>query len=341
MAASTNDMNKNTNHYPSSHSVLNVQNLSLTALLEQQENSEVYDDFILYLHQTYCIENLYFWQNVQRYKANPSWIQFEEMIENFILVNSPYEINIPCELREDILVLSNNNNNHLKIDDSNHKDLKIDCFDAAAELILELLRVNSFIPWSNDFYLKFNGGSKRNSRAIGLPASPLSTSSIYSSSSSSSGTTAHRRSSKSHSHSSGASDTTPSHHPITPTPSHNSYTTTPPPQQQKYATINEKKRFSNILSPSFSFPVNLLYSSPSMASSTATFGISRPSFSSFRSFATTTAPTTTTTRTSTSSTTSFFSNTWGAKSYKWRHRFLKIKERMLIPTTTRKQCNLS
>jgi hypothetical protein len=97
--------------------------------------SQHYDNFTIYLHHTYCIENLYFWQDVHRYKLQPTHKKYKTMIENYIIANAPYEINIPCEMRQDIL---DHHTPH--------------CFDEAAESILELLRVNSFLPWYQDRY---------------------------------------------------------------------------------------------------------------------------------------------------------------------------------------------
>ncbi|KAI8643092.1 hypothetical protein BD408DRAFT_331415, partial [Parasitella parasitica] len=55
------------------------------------------------------------------------------MINNYIVTNAPYEINIPWDMRQNVL------DNH-----SPH------CFDEAAEAILELIRVNSYLPWYQD-----------------------------------------------------------------------------------------------------------------------------------------------------------------------------------------------
>jgi hypothetical protein len=98
--------------------------------------SQYYDDFTIYLHHTYCIENLYFWQDVQHYRLKPAYNKYKTMIENYIITNAPHEINIPCDMRQGIL---DHHTPH--------------CFDEAAESVYELIRVNSFLPWYQDHYL--------------------------------------------------------------------------------------------------------------------------------------------------------------------------------------------
>ncbi|KAI7898981.1 RGS domain-containing protein [Cokeromyces recurvatus] len=103
---------------------------SLENILESKDR--YYHSFIMYLHHTYCIENIYFWQDVQKYKSNPTLEIYQAIIERYITVNAPYEINIPCHMRQNLL--TSRNRNHT-------------CFDEAAETILELVRTNSFLPW--------------------------------------------------------------------------------------------------------------------------------------------------------------------------------------------------
>ncbi|KAI8646062.1 hypothetical protein BD408DRAFT_337529 [Parasitella parasitica] len=57
------------------------------------------------------------------------------MINLYIRPNSPQEINIPCDMRQKILDDYSQGNYHLHL------------FDDAAEAVLELMRVNSFLPW--------------------------------------------------------------------------------------------------------------------------------------------------------------------------------------------------
>lgn len=105
--------------------------MSLESILESRDHH--YDNFSLYMHHTYCIENLYFYQDVQDYKRNPTLNAYQTMIENYITTNAPHEINIPCDMRHQLL-------------DSHTPH----CFDEAAESILELIRVNSYLPWYQD-----------------------------------------------------------------------------------------------------------------------------------------------------------------------------------------------
>ncbi|KAI9470778.1 MAG: RGS domain-containing protein [Benjaminiella poitrasii] len=107
---------------------------TLETILESKEAYyEQYHSFITYLHHTYCIENLYFWQDVQSYRSSPTFEAYQKIIEKYIAVNAPYEINIPCDMRQDLLSAQQANCN--------------ECFDEAAETIFELIRMNSFLPW--------------------------------------------------------------------------------------------------------------------------------------------------------------------------------------------------
>lgn len=106
-------------------------NISLEYILESRDNH--YDNFSLFMHHTYCIENLYFYQDVQDYKRNPTLNAYQTIIKNYITTNAPHEINIPCDMRQQLL---DNHTPH--------------CFDEAAESILELIRVNSYLPWYQD-----------------------------------------------------------------------------------------------------------------------------------------------------------------------------------------------
>lgn len=113
---------------------------SLESILEDP-NSTLFKEFATYLHQSYCIENLAFWLATQEYyeECNNKQRQqqlCETMISLYILPNSPQEINIPCEMRQSILDYYYGGNLHLHI------------FDDAAEAVLELMRVNSFLPWA-------------------------------------------------------------------------------------------------------------------------------------------------------------------------------------------------
>lgn len=107
-------------------------NDNLESILELKNKHELYQDFILYLKQTYCLENVLFYQDVQEYQYKPTKSRYKAIIERYILVNSTQEINIPCEMRQDLI------NNQIYVKSS---------FDQATESILELIRVNSYLPW--------------------------------------------------------------------------------------------------------------------------------------------------------------------------------------------------
>jgi hypothetical protein len=106
--------------------------ISLESILESKDDH--YDNFVLYMHHTYCIESLYFWEDVQNYRLNPAFTTYQTMLQNYIVTNAPHEINIPCDMRQQLL---DHHTPH--------------CFDEAAESILELIRVNSFLPWYQDY----------------------------------------------------------------------------------------------------------------------------------------------------------------------------------------------
>lgn len=105
---------------------------TLESILELKNKHILYHDFIFYLQQTYCLENLLFYQDVQDYRRKPNASRYQFIITQYILVNSPQEINIPCDMREELIL------NQVFSDSS---------FDEAAESILELIHVNSFLPW--------------------------------------------------------------------------------------------------------------------------------------------------------------------------------------------------
>ncbi|KAJ2963005.1 hypothetical protein NQZ79_g1952 [Umbelopsis isabellina] len=62
--------------------------------------------------------------------------KFDYIVDTFLSPNSPQEINIPCEMREYIL-------NQYRLQGCYHPAL----FNLAKDSVLELMRVNSFIPW--------------------------------------------------------------------------------------------------------------------------------------------------------------------------------------------------
>lgn len=107
----------------------NLMILSLEHILESPE-SQVFQEFATYLSQSYCIENLTFWLATQEYHKNQQL--GKEMIDLYIRPNSPQEINIPCDMRRNIL---------------KQNKFEKDLFDEAAEAVIELMRINSFLPW--------------------------------------------------------------------------------------------------------------------------------------------------------------------------------------------------
>lgn len=112
--------------------------LCLESILDDP-SSDLFKEFTTYLHQSYCIENLQFWLAAQEYNVNYYYNKHRElgesMINLYIKPNSPQEINIPCDMRQTILELHKQRQFHLHL------------FDDAAEAVLELMRVNSFLPW--------------------------------------------------------------------------------------------------------------------------------------------------------------------------------------------------
>ncbi|KAI8980458.1 RGS domain-containing protein [Pilobolus umbonatus] len=112
-------------------------------LILDDPDSEIYHEFAAYLHQSYCIENLSFWIATQQYRKDYQdeqskkdvSQQCEDIINIFIRPNSSQEINIPCDMRQSILVEYHHDNTHPTI------------FSEASEAVLELMRVNSFLPW--------------------------------------------------------------------------------------------------------------------------------------------------------------------------------------------------
>lgn len=128
-------------------------------------SSDLFKEFANYLRQSYCIENLDFWIAVQEYKECTNdkslALRCEDMINEYIRPNSPQEINIPCDMREAILDFYQQGNYHPKL------------FGAAAEAVLELMRVNSFIPWlmlnaNSEHWERSTGGIKHSASSTSL-----------------------------------------------------------------------------------------------------------------------------------------------------------------------------
>lgn len=116
---------------------------TLESLLEFRNKHQSYHDFILYLQHTYCLENLLFYQDVQDYRSKPSVKKYQSIITKYVMVNSPQEINIPCDMRQSLIM---------------EKNINKASFDEVAESILELIRVNSYLPW---YYHRSTVGKNR------------------------------------------------------------------------------------------------------------------------------------------------------------------------------------
>ncbi|SAL98309.1 hypothetical protein [Absidia glauca] len=134
-------------------------------------DSELFQDYQHYLEQSFCCENLYFWLDVQEYndlcgqlehdgegfqylqeqaarKLSPTHqVLFHvlqqkchAMIDTYIRPNSNQEINIPCELRQELLdQIFTVGNYHPRI------------FTRISKSVVELMRVNAFIPWISSY----------------------------------------------------------------------------------------------------------------------------------------------------------------------------------------------
>ncbi|KAG2205000.1 hypothetical protein INT47_002624 [Mucor saturninus] len=121
-------------------------------------------DFSEYLKQTYCNENLMFYQAVMDYKERCSAYfdeefdykhqpedskeillfetlknKFEIILQTFILTDATQEINIPYEIRHQLL-------SSYQRQQCYHPDL----LDPACNAVIELLRISAFIPFATD-----------------------------------------------------------------------------------------------------------------------------------------------------------------------------------------------
>ncbi|KAL0091190.1 RGS domain-containing protein [Phycomyces blakesleeanus] len=127
--------------------------LTLESVLENP-SSHLFHCFSTYLQQSFCHENLVFWMAVQQYQDDASAI-FNSLddplvthpdldtichaiIATHIYPNAPQEINIPCDIRDDILARVRT------------QDYTPTLFRPAADAVLELMRANSFVPWTAD-----------------------------------------------------------------------------------------------------------------------------------------------------------------------------------------------
>ncbi|ORZ24492.1 RGS domain-containing protein [Absidia repens] len=130
-------------------------------------DSNLFQHFQLYLEQSFCSENLYFWLDVQEYNdlcgqlehdgKDFQFLQHQSgsllssahqlifhvvqqkchaMIDTYIRPNSNQEINIPCELRDELL-------DQVFVSGNYHPRI----FTRITKSVMELMRVNAFIPW--------------------------------------------------------------------------------------------------------------------------------------------------------------------------------------------------
>ncbi|KAI8344128.1 RGS domain-containing protein [Chlamydoabsidia padenii] len=147
---------------------------SLPQTLEQllsDTDSELFQDYQHYLEQSFCCENLYFWLDVQEYNELCEQLEHDDegfhylqeqvatqlgpthqvlfhvlqqkchaMIDTYIRPNSNQEINIPCELRQELFdQIFTVGNYHPRI------------FTRILKSVVELMRVNAFIPWISSY----------------------------------------------------------------------------------------------------------------------------------------------------------------------------------------------
>ncbi|KAG2227663.1 hypothetical protein INT45_004705 [Circinella minor] len=112
---------------------------TLESVLDNQ-TTDYFREFQAFLHQTFCNENLAFWIAIQQYQHEYPEHGDERtchtIVHTHIRSNSIQEINIPCEMRQDILYQVYENRNY-------HPEV----FTHAMDSVLELMRSNSFIPF--------------------------------------------------------------------------------------------------------------------------------------------------------------------------------------------------
>ncbi|ORZ00094.1 RGS domain-containing protein [Absidia repens] len=134
-------------------------------------DTELFQDYQRYLEQSFCCENLHFWLDVQEYSElcgrlahdgegfqylqEQAATQLTEahqvlfhvvqqkchaMIDTYIRPNASQEINIPCELRQELLdQVFSVGNYHPRV------------FTRSVKSVVELMRVNAFIPWISSY----------------------------------------------------------------------------------------------------------------------------------------------------------------------------------------------
>ncbi|KAI8085758.1 RGS domain-containing protein [Gilbertella persicaria] len=147
-------------------------------------------EFSDYLKSIYCIENLLFYQAVNQYQSNCDLYfkntnfdfsdlsahllvpqqqvhfrfirqQFQHILQNFVQIDAPHEINIPYEVRHQLLDL--------------HQTQKLyhpALLHPASNAVVELLRINAFIPFATDISRIKPFNSKRKKSAPSLKILP-------------------------------------------------------------------------------------------------------------------------------------------------------------------------
>ncbi|CAO3600456.1 unnamed protein product [Absidia cylindrospora] len=112
-------------------------------------DSDLFQHFQHYLEQSFCSENLYFWLDVQEYNDLCGQLEHDGKISNFyninqhhtyIRPNSNQEIDIPCEFRDELL-------DQVFVSGNYHPRI----FIRITKSVMELMRVNAFIPWVSSF----------------------------------------------------------------------------------------------------------------------------------------------------------------------------------------------
>ncbi|CAO3580386.1 unnamed protein product [Absidia cylindrospora] len=115
-------------------------------------DTELFQDYQHYLEQSFCCENLHFWLDYLQEQAATQLTEAHQvlfhvvqqkchaMIDTYIRPNANQEINIPCELRQELLdQVFSVGNYHPRV------------FTRSVKSVVELMRVNAFIPWISSY----------------------------------------------------------------------------------------------------------------------------------------------------------------------------------------------
>lgn len=101
-------------------------------------------NFSVFVKQNHCLEILEFIKSVdvygQYFNNNSNHLlkqQWDYILNTFIRVNSPMEINLPCNIRDDLLTKLWNQ----------HQPLLPSCFNNAVDLVKDLMKENVYLPF--------------------------------------------------------------------------------------------------------------------------------------------------------------------------------------------------